>query len=464
MGEASSIPVIAIFDVGKTNKKLFLFNEKYQIVFEKTARFIETTDEDGFLCENLESLRLSIFDSLSEIFRMKQFEIKAVNFSAYGASFVYVGEDGRPLTPLYNYLKPLPHQLSEKLYEDYGGEEKFSLQTASPVLGSLNSGLQLYRMKLERPKLFNKIKYALHLPQYLSFLLTGNPYSDLTSIGCHTGMWDFQQNRYHEWIQHEGISIKLAPIVASDKVSPALFPGNTYKVGAGLHDSSAALIPYFVNFHEPFILISTGTWCISLNPFSDSPLTATELKNDCLCFLQFQGKPVKASRLFSGPEYEKHVKRIAEHFNKDIIKYRKIHFDPEIIKQIKTSPLPEQNTDIIAKESVFQYRDLADFKNDLEAYHQLMIDMVQLQAVSTQLVLKNSVVKRIFVDGGFSKNNVYMNLLAAAFPDLEIFAASMAQASAVGAALAIHSQWNRKTVPSDIIQLKYYSANQAISI
>ena len=41
------IPVVAIFDVGKTNKKLFLFNEQYQIVFERSARFLETTDEDG---------------------------------------------------------------------------------------------------------------------------------------------------------------------------------------------------------------------------------------------------------------------------------------------------------------------------------------------------------------------------------------------------------------------------------
>src|SRR5450432_799528 len=94
--------VIAIFDVGKTNKKLFLFDENYKIVYEKSARFIETADEDGFPCDNIESLRLSVFDSLSEVFRLHEFDVKAVNFSAYGASFVYVGEDGNPVCPLYN--------------------------------------------------------------------------------------------------------------------------------------------------------------------------------------------------------------------------------------------------------------------------------------------------------------------------------------------------------------------------
>ncbi|MDP9080166.1 MAG: FGGY family carbohydrate kinase [Bacteroidota bacterium] len=460
----SAIPVIAIFDVGKTNKKLFLFDENYQIVFEKSARFIETVDEDGFACENLESLRLSVFDSLSEIFRLKQYEVKAVNFSAYGASFVYIDEDGKPVAPLYNYLKAYPEELSNEFYRKYGGEEKFSVETASPVLGSLNSGLQLYRLKKEKPEVFKKIKYALHLPQYLSFLLSGSACSDLTSIGCHTAMWDFTQNRYHDWIKNEGIESKLAPIVDAHTVVPALFPGNSYKVGVGLHDSSAALIPYLVNFSEPFILISTGTWCISLNPFNDSPLTVSQLKDDCLSYLQYQGKPVKASRLFSGFEHEQQVKRIAEHFNTNIIKYRNVDFDQDIIDQLKKKKLTVGDTVNENKKTIFETRDLSDFSDDIEAYHQLIVDLVNLQVFSTQLVLKDTAVKRIFVDGGFSKNSVYMHLLATAFPGIEVFAASMAQATAVGAALAIHKEWNRKSIPNDIINLKFYSASQTASI
>jgi hypothetical protein len=35
----------------------------------------------------------------------------------------------------------------------------------------------------------------------------------------------------------------------------------------------------------------------------------------------------------------------------------------------------------------------------------------------------------------------------------------MAQATAIGAALCIHESWNQKTLPSDIIELKYFSSN-----
>ncbi len=458
----SAIPVIAVFDLGKTNKKLLLFVGNYNIVYEKSARFLDTVDEDGFPCENIESLRLSVFDSLSEVFRLNEFQIKAVNFSAYGASFIYVGTDGKPIRPLYNYLKPYPEALSKEFYLNYGGEDQFSIDTASPVLGSLNSGLQLYRLKKEQPEIFAKVKSALHLPQYLSFLLTGQPYSELTSIGCHTGMWDFKKNRYHEWIQHEGISIKLPPIAAANKVSQALFPGNGYKVGVGLHDSSAALVPYLVNFTEPFILISTGTWCISLNPFNQKALTAAELKIDCLCYLQYEGKPVKALRVFSGFEHDQQVKRIAAHFWTDVIRYRNINFDPKIIQTLKSSKA-NQLPYIAGKESAFGNRELSAFKTDVEAYHQLIMDLIDLQVTSTNLVLKGTNTRRIFVDGGFSKNKVYMNLLAIAFPEMEIFAASMAQSTSLGAAITLHKSWNSKPLPSNLIELNYYVSTAFVS-
>lgn len=450
-------PVIAIIDVGKTNKKLFLFNEQYKIVHERSARFIETVDEDGEVCENLQSLRKSIFDSLHDIFGKKEYIVKAINFSTYGASFVYVDENNQELTPLYNYLKPYPEFLKKKFYEDYGGEEEFSIRTASPVLGSLNSGMQLYRIKYEKPEIFERIKYALHLPQYLSHLISGKAYSDITSIGCHTNLWNFNENHYHEWVYNENIFEKLPPVVPSDYVLPASYEKNNFQLGVGLHDSSAALIPYLVSFNEPFILISTGTWCISLNPFNHQPLTSEELKQDCLCYMQYQGMPVKASRLFSGKEHEDQVKRIADHFHQNPLRYRTLPFNAELISALKKRAKNVSSVPHLLQHSAFGNRDLSEFSNDEEAYHQLLLDIICQQYASTQLVLKGSDVKRIFVDGGFSKNSVYMNLLAAVFPHIEVFAASMAQATALGAALAIHRAWNKNALPNDIIQLKYYS-------
>ncbi|MFT4062031.1 MAG: FGGY family carbohydrate kinase [Edaphocola sp.] len=455
-------PVIAIFDVGKTNKKLFLFDEDYQLVFEKTARFTETTDEDGDPCENLSNLRLSVFDSLREVFSIKEFRVKGINFSTYGASFVYLNKDGVPLTPLYNYLKPYPETLSEQFYAAYGDAEQIAKETASPVLGSLNSGMQLYRLKQLQPNVYKQVKHALHLPQYMSFLISGEAYSDITSIGCHTQLWDFAKNDYHRWVKKEKVHAKLAPIKAADEVVTAAFPGNGYPVGVGLHDSSAALIPYLVNFHEPFILLSTGTWCISINPFNHQPLTKEELRQDCLCYFSYKGAPVKASRYFAGYEHEQQVKRIADHFQKNHLGYRNISFDRKLLPKLKP-PVAQAATTGLA-DSGFALRDLSEFESDVHAYHQFVFDMVNRQHQATMLVLKDAPVSRIFVDGGFGKNVIYMNMLAAAFPGMEVYAASMAQASALGAALAIHPSWNSQPIPSDLIELKYYNVNGALTV
>jgi len=204
-------------------------------------------------------------------------------------------------------------------------------------------------------------------------------------------------------------------------------------------------------------LISTGTWCISLNPFNHSPITNEELSKDCLCYLQYNGSPVKASRLFAGNEHELQIKRIAAYFNVGTGVFKAIPFDQAIIKKLKLSH-QAPSTANSWQTCAFSARPLTAFNSYAEAYHQLMLDIMDQQYRSSEMIIHGTKVRRIFVDGGFSKNSIYMNLLADAFPKMEVFAASMAQASAVGAAIAIHHHWNPKPLPADIIELKYYSA------
>ncbi|RAW00983.1 FGGY-family carbohydrate kinase [Pseudochryseolinea flava] len=434
-------PVIAIFDIGKTNKKLFLFDERYNIVLEQSTQIEEIIDDDGDSCEDLHALTKWVLASFQEANNSPSFDIKAINVSTYGASFVHLGYDEKPVTDLYNYLKPFPESLKRKFYSDYGGESVFSMFTASPVLGNLNSGMQLYWLKHAKSALFKKINVSLHLPQYIASLFSKRYYSDITSIGCHTNLWNFAQNSYHDWSEKEGIREKLAPMKAGDAVVPSSNEENML-CGIGLHDSSAALIPYLVSFNEPFLLLSTGTWCISLNPFTDDPLTVEELEKGCLCYLTYKGNPVKASRLFSGYEHEKQINRLADHFQKPKDHYESIGYNATLVAY---------------PGNYFEQHDLSVYETYELAYTQLIKALVDDQVTSTKLVLNNMQVKRIFVDGGFSKNAIFMNLLAKAFPSIEVYAAAMAQASALGAAMAIHQHWNKQPLESDVIALRYYT-------
>ena len=324
------IPVVAIFDVGKTNKKLLLFDEQYRVREETTVQLPETRDEDGFPCEDLALLTAWVRESAARILADRRWDVRALNFSAYGASLVLVDVEGQPLAPLYNYLKPYPRDLLDKFYETFGD---LCVVTASFLNDSLCSGLQLYRFKHKQPRAFTRVKYALHLPQYLSYALGGPPASDLTSIGCHTGLWDFEHRGYHSWVRAEGLDSKLAPLLPSATCLPAQVYGKTLHMGIGLHDSSAALIPYLRGIDAPFLQLSTGTWCISLNPFNASPLTLAQLGQDCLCYLSYKGTPVKAARLFAGQTHEQGVRRLARQFDKPDLYFDTVRCDPALFQK-----------------------------------------------------------------------------------------------------------------------------------
>jgi sugar (pentulose or hexulose) kinase len=449
---------ILIFDVGKTNKKIFLFNEQYKIVFEESQKFEEIKDEDGFACEDLQALSKWISEKFQSIAANKDYNVHAVNFSAYGASFVHLDDAYKPLTPLYNYLKPYPENLKKQFYNTYGEEDLIAKQTASPVLGNLNSGMQLYRLKYEQPEIFSRLKFSLHLPQYLSFIISKKLATDISSVGCHTGLWHFEKKDYHAWVYKEALYKKFAPLYNGDKLIATI--DNNIKVGVGLHDSSAALIPYLASFNESFILLSTGTWNISLNPFNDTPLTDEELKQDCLCYLSYKGVSVKASRLFAGYELEDQISRIASHFNQRKEKYLALKFDINIFNSLRKNKIKRRLIDhekFMIK--IFSQRNLNEFKNDLEDYYQLIVDLVMMQFASTELILQGTFINKIFVDGGFSKNEIFMQLLALAFPGIEVYAANIAQASALGAAFALHEHLSKDDLPSKLIELKYYAAN-----
>ena len=69
----NSINVITVFDIGKTNKKLFLFDENYQVVYEKSEQLAETTDEDGDTCEDIAALQAFVVNALTEILELKSY-------------------------------------------------------------------------------------------------------------------------------------------------------------------------------------------------------------------------------------------------------------------------------------------------------------------------------------------------------------------------------------------------------
>lgn len=432
--------VIAVFDIGKTNKKILLFDQNLKVVYQHEQKFETTVDEDGVECDDIEKIQTWMADVLNFLIGEGDFDIQGVNFSTYGASLAYLNKEGEMLTPIYNYLKEIDGSIQEELFAQHGGINEFCRRTASPALGLLlNSGIQMLWLKKEKAAIWQEVETVLHFPQYLSYVLTGQISSEPTSIGCHTFMWDFDHMQYHPWIGQERIS--LPQPVNNDTVFDTTINGHSFKTGVGIHDSSASLVPYLENSEKKFILVSTGTWCISMNPYNAEPLTNEQLSNDCLCFLTPNKQQVKSSRLFMGHFHEKLVEKLNAHFQMDANYFKSVSYQSQLVQALKVQFDDNQlffPDGVSGFNSGLDKIDLSVFQSFDEAYTRMVMELTTLCIVSINLIISaNDDTEILYVSGGFARNPIFLNLLKEYFTEKTVYTSEIDNASALGAALVI---------------------------
>jgi len=396
-------------------------------------------DDDGFECDDIDLITSWVDSTLEEIVSKKEYDLVGVNFSTYGASLMFVDEEGNRLTPVYNYLKEVSPLISENLFAEYGGKDEFCRKTASPALGLLlNSGIQILWLKKEKNEVFEKAASILHFPQYLSYSLTKKVVSEPTSIGCHTFLWDFDEMNYHRWIADAAVSLPVP--VTNDVVENVDISGKEVKVGTGIHDSSASLAPYLKASPDKFILVSTGTWCINMNPFNTEALTAEQLEQDCLCFLTPDKKQVKSSRLFMGHFHEVWAEKLAKHFGVAEDTFKTVKNDTELVKSLQTEYkksvyFPDGKESF---ETGLETVDLNIFGNYEVAYTKLMIDLTELCVKAIQLVVpEKDEAETLYVSGGFARNPIFIDLIKTSFPEKKVLKSEIDNSSALGAAMVI---------------------------
>lgn len=430
------VDVIAIVDIGKTNKKFYLFDETTGEVLEKSStRFDEIQDDDGFPSDDLSGIEKWVKKEVLDALSNSLYRVKKMNFSGYGASLVYLDGDGKRVPVFYNYLKPYPDDIIDQFFSKYGPQQRFCTETSSPYLGMLNSGLQLYWLKYAKPDIFKRVRYVLHFPQYLSYIFSGKPISEYTSIGCHTGLWDFTKGDYHLWVYKEGLVELFPPIVHSDTEEMVDISGYKVKVGRGLHDSSASLIPYLKSESEPFLLLSTGTWSICLNPYSNDQLSENDLARDCLNLLRIDGGQVRVARLFLGKEYEELEEKICQKYSVSRKEVQKLEWDIKLFRVMSSvSPVKFKLNYLAEVATVDNVKDRLEHQTyswELE-YYQMMNQLTDLQIEAIKLASGTNMPGKIIIEGGFISNQVFVEMLRLKMPELDVQVSQLPSGSARG--------------------------------
>ena len=143
-----------------------------------------------------------------------------------------------------------------------------------------------------------------------------------------------------------------------------------------------------------------------------------------------------------GRIHDVNVERLNKLFGADDSAYKTVALDEEMIRVINQKSdgnrvffhegVPEDYVDLsIEKES---------FSSFEEAYHQLVIDLVDLTEESIGLIIgEEDNTKDMYISGGFSKNPIFLKLIASRFPDKNVYTSEVANATSLGAALVL---WN----------------------
>jgi glycerol kinase len=74
------------------------------------------------------------------------------------------------------------------------------------------------------------------------------------------------------------------------------------------------------------------------------------------------------------------------------------------------------------------------------AYHHLMIELTMIQVKIIKRVMDDKIIDNLYIDGGFTDNDIYVKLLAHYLKNTQVMTTDSALGSSIGAAIAISDQ------------------------
>lgn len=445
-------PCCIIFEIGRYRKKVVVFDQEFVCIGEVGSPVEEIADEDGIRTIDLLALQHWVMDTFAEWNNKEDIEIKGVNFTTFSGALVHINEQGKPITPVYSFLKRYPRETENAFMEQFGPLTALCEKVASPFQGMMNTGLQLYWLKKNKAESFKKVKYSLHLPNYFSYLFTNEVVSDYSNIGLHTFLWDFQKNTYTDWLQTENLSSIQLPLKRAATTFP--FKENaSIKVGVGIPYSVATLKAVQELSREPFLLVSSKTWTLNSNPYAKTTLSPLQIKYDCFYYMDANAQKVVASRVYAGNEHQRQVKHLAEYFQKPLDYHKNIALDVNIVWDLRkrfVQATPSTADVHLLYDCPFVERNLNQFKTYEEAYHQFILDLVAQEVAALKQIEGYATLRKVIVEGDFSDNELIMQLLAEALFDKHVYALRSQNLAALGAALVISEDWREPNQPLNL--------------
>lgn len=296
---------IAVIDIGKTNAKLALVRPSDLSEVAVVTRPNSVLPGPPYPHVDVEGHWTFLLDGLASFH--PEYGIEAIAITTHGAAGALIDADGALAAPILDY----EHTGPDDLAKDYDSVRPPFSETGSPRLAmGLNLGAQLYWQFARDPHLKARVAHVVTYPQFWAHRLTGAFATDVTSLGCHTDLWNPFQGQFSSLPATLGIADKIAPprkpsnVLGSVSAEVAQYTGlpSDTPVHCGIHDSNASLLPHLVAQKPPFSVVSTGTWMIAM-AVGGRQVTLDPAR-DTLVNVNALGDAVPSARFMGGREHD----------------------------------------------------------------------------------------------------------------------------------------------------------------
>ncbi|EAQ13281.1 sugar (pentulose or hexulose) kinase [Maritimibacter alkaliphilus HTCC2654] len=310
---------VAVLDIGKTNAKVALVDTDTMSELDVVTRPNTVRPGPPYPHFDVEGIWEFLLESLS-IFEAKH-GIDRISVTTHGATFVLLDGVGKLATPVMDYEFTGPEELAHA----YDALRPNFSETGSPRLPvGLNAGAQLHWLLKTQVGLRGRVRQVVSYPQYWSGRLTGHFTNELTSLGCHTDLWNPHTAGFSTLVAALGIEDKMAPLALAGDIAGAILPeiaeitglAEETPVMSGIHDSNASLLPHLRQMDGPFSVVSTGTWVVSM-AVGGAPVVLDPFR-DALINVNGLGNPTPSARFMGGREFEQMKREIAAPTAEDV--------------------------------------------------------------------------------------------------------------------------------------------------
>lgn len=294
---------IAVLDIGKTHVKFAVVDLADRSEIATTV--VPNRILDGAPYPRFDTDAIWAFFSEQIKSYAAEHPVDGIAVAAHGASIALIGDDDLAL-PVLDY----EHDGPDEFAAEYDAVRPDFADTLSPRLPKgTNVGAQLFWLQRRFPERFAGARAILTYPQYWLWRMTGVATNEITSIGCHTDLWDQRHWRWSSLADRQGWTRKLAPLrsatvpagVLRDELAAAWGLACPVPVAGGLHDSNASLVPHLIDRKPPFSVLSSGTWAIHFGVGATPE--ALDPSRDTLANINLFGDPVPAARFMGGRDF-----------------------------------------------------------------------------------------------------------------------------------------------------------------